>query len=154
MGTSSLVIWGIVAALGKACLFMDVPTDSLSWKPINEIQTKILHDYFVKYNETPKFSPEELRSWASWNADELNKILKKEGFKFQFDPFKPLQFGVLSILDVLVEWKEKGEKSNLIAATDKKEYPAVLITENFDVYETTSYPNPRRCSSRDHQSEH
>jgi hypothetical protein len=58
----------------------------------------------------------ELKAWAAMSADELNAILKREGFEIQLTrwPIDGRNFGVVAILDVTVEWIEAGDGTKQI----------------------------------------
>lgn len=152
MGSKTAVLAPIISALIKT--EEKLGADRI-WRAVNAIQEKFLQDHFSKKNELNKFKPEELRSWISDNADELNAILKKEGFDIQLDEFDPKnnEFGVVSILDVLVEWVKEAKEIKI--EHKGKIYPAVSMkaeaeTENglltiFEAYETSENSNPIAC---------
>ncbi len=97
-----MVIAPIIAALVKS---EDMIGKNPSWQGINADQKYFLERLFVTRSELARYSATELRSWASRVAAELNKILQEEGFDIQLDEFGgPNEFGVVSILNVLVEW--------------------------------------------------
>lgn len=121
--SETMVISPINAALVKS---EDLLGKNRSWRAVNDAQVRFLREFFSKRQELIKFSEKELRSWASRVAAELNEVLKKEGFNLRLDDFQAGGFGVVSILDVLVEWLEKGTKTNLIVKK-KGNYPAVRM---------------------------
>ena len=101
-------VWPIVTAVGKAALF--IGADAGTWQTTNG-QQELFLDHYVSYrNQIKEFSDTELRAWASTNHEELNSLLAKEGFSIRLNPFRPGDFGVVSILDVLVKWQHEGEK--------------------------------------------
>ena len=55
-----------------------------------------------------------------------------------------LGWGVVSILDVLVEWLNQGEKTSLHGA-DGRVHPAVLMDEGFDIYTSSIHAHPIVC---------
>lgn len=56
----------------------------------------------------------ELNGWASMTADELNEILSKKGFNIRLEWEEGRgKFGVVSILDYLVEWAVTGWKTTI-----------------------------------------
>lgn len=163
----TVVVAPIMGALIKS---ENVLGKDRQWHAVNASQKEFLSKFFVKRKELAKFSEKELRSWVSWVAAELNEILAKEGFNIRLEDFEPDEFGVVSILDVLVEWMQEGSKDALsfgginypvvrmeshatidherkplfeayIAKTHK--YPvAVLLTKSGDLlYMTTAGPN-------------
>lgn len=148
--TSSICLWPIVAALSKALLFLQLPLQVLQmptalqqFTPVQEIQNEFIYKYFANgYDKLDAFNNQELRSWASTDAHELNAILKKEGFAIQLEPFGQDGFGVVSILDVMIKWLTKGEKSTI--KVDGKHYDAVTLNSGI-VYLSPNYPYPLLC---------
>lgn len=101
--------------------------EGVIWKTVNEIQTRFLDAGFLSdRSDLSGYSETELRSWVSWVAAELNDILRKEGFSIHLDDFSPGKFGVVSILDVLVEWLAEGT-SDTIPTQGGREYPGVYM---------------------------
>jgi len=82
---------------------------------------------YVKNNLLNLFSPDELQSYASRNADELNAILQRKGFSLQFPPLKRNQIGVLAIQDVLVKWLLQGTKEPL--SVGESMYDGVILKD-------------------------
>lgn len=95
------------------------------WHGINPSQYIFLEQFFTQRAALAKFSDKELLSWVSWIAEELNKILKDEGFDIQIGDFAYDEFGVVSILDVLVEWLAPGQVDFILSGSAK--YPAVKM---------------------------
>ncbi len=143
--TSTICLWPIIAALSKALLFLQLPVAPEQFTPVNQVQQMFIESYFTNgYDKLKIFDEQELKSWASSNVNELNAILKKEGFTIQLQPFQDeYSFGVVSILDVLVKWLEKGEKSTI--NVDGKTYDSVNMDSGFGVYSSPNYPNPLLC---------
>lgn len=96
----------IIGALVKA---EDILGKHRTWQPTNQPQRQLITDYFSARQELNLFSAQELRSWIDTVANNLNKILREEGFVIKLRDFGKDEFGVVSILDVLVEWLVKGE---------------------------------------------
>lgn len=143
----SVCFWPIVDAIKKAGEYIDTINgkEDLSshagWHPINEKQGIFLHHYFAKKNELNGFSDRELRSWASPDHGYLNKILIDNGFSIQLRPFGGKDsFGVVSILDVMVEWLHEGFATSV--AVGGKEYPAVSIEEGFIIQVSSRHEHP------------
>lgn len=92
------------------------------WRVVNKAQSRLLADFSFYREELSekRFSEKELRAWASRIAAELNAILIQEGFSIQLRDFGPDEFGVVSILDVLVDWVAQGRAMELTAG--RKEY--------------------------------
>lgn len=145
--SKTMVVSPIVAALVKT---EDILGKDRKWNVVNDVQAHFLEQFFSKREELRGFSEKELRSWASWVAAELNEILEKEGFDIRLQDFAPNEFGVVSILDVLVEWLVEGEKTRLYI--DDANYPAVKMEPEaeveggfktiFEVYTSSQHPYP------------
>lgn len=105
-------------------------------------QTAFITDYMFKRNELSRLSTEELRTWVSFVASELNKVLAKEGFSIKLEDFGRDEFGVVAILDVLVEWLKEGE-TTLILAQNSNCYDAVRLEKsNFRTYWSPVHEHP------------
>lgn len=128
MASSTMVVSPIMAALIKA---EDIIGKNRIWTSINTEQKKFLDQFFSKRAELSKLSEKELRSWVSFVASELNEILAQEGFDIRLEDFAPDEFGVVSILDVLVEWLAEGKHFPL--QVNGREYPAVRLNPSVEV---------------------
>ena len=89
--------------------------------------------------ELASFSERELRAWASRDASELNAILEREGFAIRVPELGRDDIGVLSILDVLVEWLREGNRTEVNC--DGIGYPAVRL-DSFTVVTSPGHPHP------------
>ncbi len=141
----------ILSALYAAVSFLTVDP---YWTPVNQQQKYFLVNHYSKKNDLAFFNDKELRVWVSRNHETLNEILRKERFSIQLQPFSPRGFGVVSILDVMVEWLDAGEKTKIhrqIEHNDLKdyakfqEYPAVKIEKGFTVYKSDAHKHPVIC---------
>jgi len=139
--SSTLVIWPIIKALCVASQFLSI--DPSAWMAVNATQTHFLQHHFSKRTELSKFANDELKAWASWDADELNAILKKEGFAIKLEPFDSKTFGVVSILDLMVEWQYKGEKSTI--ESNATNYPGVYMKKGFQTFDSSAHAEPIIC---------
>jgi len=127
----------IVAALKGAEMFLDGP---LHWTAKNLIQVEFLKRCFeLDGDRVAAFK--EIESLASANAEEINAFLKAKGFDTALEKFKEGEFGVASVLNILVEWLEKGQKTKLKHA-DGTEYPAVHLRKNFEVFQHSWHFEP------------
>lgn len=135
------VLAPLVSALVKA---EDILGNNRQWSSVNEFQQEFLDNFFVRRGELKAYSETELRNWVSWVASELNAILEKEGFSIKLDDFEPDTFGIVSILDVLVEWLESGEVTRIFGP-DQHEYPGVEFKENFEVLKANNHKHPIVC---------
>jgi len=71
----------------------------------------------------------EIQSLASREADALNQFLREKGFSIQLQPFAKNEFGVVSILNLLVEWMTTGTITVIHTNGAGKEFPGVRIGE-------------------------
>jgi hypothetical protein len=111
------------------------------WKAVNDEQSYFLKVFFDICREEIGKIP-EIESIASWHAEEINAFLRQRGFTIQLDPFDPQTFGVASVLDLLVEWQEKGEVTT-VHGVDGKRYPGVKINENnVVIFSSRGHDNP------------
>jgi hypothetical protein len=117
------VTYPIVAALVKAD---DILGKNRLWTPINGMQSRFLADFFrICRNES--LGIPEITSIASWSADEINTFLRQRGFDIQLQPFNSSTFGIASVLDLLVEWLEKGKKTSVKCILDQQWYDAARL---------------------------
>jgi hypothetical protein len=92
---------------------------------VNADQEAFLRVFYATREDLGRLSADELRAWASRDAAELNAILEREGFAIRVPPMEPTEFGVLSILDLLVEFVREGERASVTC--DGTTYPAVQL---------------------------
>jgi hypothetical protein len=135
----TMVISPIVSALVKS---EDILGKDRTWKAVNDWQEYFLEKFFSKRAELAGFSQKELRNWASFSARELNRILEKEGFDIRLNEFRPEEFGVVSILDVMAEWLKEGLEVAIVSLG--KKYPGVRMERDskFEAYMSLSYSHP------------
>jgi len=108
-----------------------ISRDSSYWVTRNELQEKLVKDFVPLIPDTKKqLSDDEFKGITSRVADEINEFLAKEGFDIRLDQIGADEFGVASVLKVLVEWKEAGQETYLtIEGNNEKRYPAVRLSE-------------------------
>ena len=109
------------------------------WKAVNSSQESFLLAFLAARGELASFSERELRAWASREAAELNAILEREGFAIRVPELGRDDIGVLSILDVLVEWLRAGDRAEVNC--DGISYPAVRLG-SFTVVMSPGHPHP------------
>ncbi|MDO8621757.1 MAG: serpin family protein [bacterium] len=96
----------------------------------------------------------DIESIAARSTEEINAFLRRKGFSIALDPFTdPRDFGVASVLDVLVEWLERGDIRSI--RTGGREYPAVRIpvkdryaparSQRVLFFANRAFPNPVAC---------
>jgi len=114
------------------------------WNPDNDIQKGFINDHLVPYGELTT-NLKEIESIAAWEAGIINDFLKKKGFTIQLDEFDKDEFGVASVLDLLVEWLVKGDQAT-INTPDNSQFPGVGINKHGVTFHTVSeHPNPVAC---------
>jgi len=69
----------------------------------------------------------EIKSIASWKAEDINRFLKENGFNIRLEEFGSYEFGAASILDVLLHWIVEGEKKEIFHHLTQKKYPGVRM---------------------------
>jgi len=121
---NSMVVWPIVSALWAAIGFVGHDVSLLS---INPVQQAFINRYVIKQDVLDHFKPHELRSWASTDIGYLNDVLKEEGYDICLQETPDTAFGVVSILDIAVQWPCKGEPAALTSAQDNRTYPMVIM---------------------------
>jgi hypothetical protein len=112
----------IVGALVEAERFIGPGPE---WVATNADQEAFLGVFFATRDDLARLSAAELRAWASRDAAELNAILEREGFSIRIPALEPTDFGVVAILDVLVEFVREGERASVVC--DGATYPAVRL---------------------------
>jgi hypothetical protein len=82
------------------------------WLAINTLQKEFLDIcYEVAKGDVARLP--ELESIASWDVSVINKFLSDKGFDIQLDPIDKNTFAVASVLKVIVQWVEKGQRIKL-----------------------------------------
>lgn len=137
------IIAALLAPEGKF-----LPKDT-KWRSINTAQEYFLKNIYT--NEAKKqlslFSQNEMRYFSSNDYKVLNKFAKDNGFNIQLEPFSSkYEFGSVSILDVILKWKEKGKKTVLEinagpCSCFQTKYNAAKLKNNFEIIKT-KYEHP------------
>lgn len=119
------------------------------WQPINKGQKLFLERLFGPGKEDVlKLSEPELKSLISKVVEELNTFLRENGYNIQLEPFDTTrnEFGVVSILNVLVKWIQKGEIAQ-ITTDDNREFKGVRLKDRLIICRSGGHPNPIACIS-------
>ena len=115
------------------------------WTPVNDQQKEFLED-FMRYAGLVDSLGDNLKRKAHCSVEVINAWLKENGFDIQLSPPPPgsRTFAVASILDVLVEWIEKGSKTTIHSADTHEEFRAVKLKKGNGVSacEAKGHPNP------------
>lgn len=102
--------------------------DNRQWRTVNDAQRLFLERYFERFRAiTATIS--DISSIASSEAEEINKFLADRGFTIQLRKFSQYEFGIASILDLLVEWSIAG-KQVPIRTSDRREFPGVELSKH------------------------
>jgi len=103
------------------------------WDGKNAFQVEFLNWYEVHRDEISKLS--NLEALVSKDFAELNKFLVDRGFSEMFGPLKDL--GVVSVLDMLVEWLTEGDVTTI------GDYQAFRIySDGVDIYNISRLEGP------------
>lgn len=152
--TQTITLWPIIKALLQAALFLSNGTPNTTtppenwntqWHTINETQQLFVKNYLSHYKDVTKFKPDELKAWASKDYQELNAILTKEHFAIQLDPFPTDSFGVVAILDVMMEWRSPGTSKNITVKNSQTSYSGAHIERGFTVFTAKNHAHPIAC---------
>ncbi len=147
--SNTSVIYPLTAALVKA---EDILGPDRSWHISNATQSLFLEEFFnaASRKESPRIP--EIESIAAWEAETINRFLRERGFQIQLTPFRNgpnnKEFGVASVLDLLVTWLEPGNEvplrvNNTGATTSQsdKEYPAVRMVKGISFSTASQHPH-------------
>lgn len=115
----------IISAVKKAD---DIIGENRVWQATNNDQRNFLEGHY-KTDSSAVPNIAEIQSIADFDAEKINQFLLERGFNIQLNPFAPGEFGVASVLDLLVEWLHKGRSVTVTDPSDKKTYPAVFLKE-------------------------
>ena len=107
------------------------------WYGFNEEQKALLAWYNAHRDEISKLS--DLEALASDSYRALNDFLQAHGFDPQFQPFDGI--GVVSILDMLVEWLSSGTVTSVQRYDRSKSvrYPAFYLRAGVTVFDAGSH---------------
>jgi hypothetical protein len=121
--SSATVIAPIVSALKKATEKIGGNEENLMSE--DYLQHYFLEDYYSKKDQMNGFRQEELLSWASQKAEDLNAILLKKGFFVRLEDMTGHELGIITAYDLEVELKKAVQK-HLISAYGNI-YPAIKM---------------------------
>ncbi|MCH7604459.1 hypothetical protein IID24_00455 [Patescibacteria group bacterium] len=110
------------------------------WVPANKNQEIFINGFLVpcRAEKIP-----EIQSMASSDAATLNRFLREKGFSIELDPFGDNEFGVVSILDLLVRWLNTGTVKSIHANGTGREFPGVRIGgEDVSFYSAPPHEHP------------
>lgn len=131
------VVYPIIACLNEAVKFIG---SNLPWNPANEMQEQLLERCYIEDVKDLEKIQDIIDSIASTDNEELMRFFRERGFEFQIDPFGPQEFGVGSVLSVLVKWVEAHKKRPV--TRNGIRYEGVKAEENFLVYFSEKHEHP------------
>lgn len=109
----------------------------VQWQTTNNLQ-EIFSSVFLPYLPEVDRLGDNLKYRADICAAVINQWFKEHGFDIKLDEGPAGSFCVGSILDVLVNWIEKGVKTEVDSPVTGKTYPAVEIKDGMSVFEDAS----------------
>jgi hypothetical protein len=110
------------------------------WTAINPGQEQFLV-VFDKARKEIKIIPEsELKYKVSQDVEVLNKFLADNGFSIKLEKFNRElgEFGVVSIMDILVKWLVEGVITE-VKGPEQQAYPAFRLKEGVEFFRNLSY---------------
>ena len=127
--SKTTVVYPIVACLKEAVIFLK---SKGTWSSTNNKQAELLEKCYTKDIDDLENIQDILESMSSKDHEELMKFFKDRGFEFNIEPFNSNEFGVGSVLSVLVEWLDVHKKYDI--HVENKIYQGVRAKENYKVY--------------------
>lgn len=140
--SKTTVVYPIITALVKA---EEIVGPQRKWEAVNRQQKQFLRAFFLPCRQESG-SIAEIESIAAFTAEEINRFLRERGFGIQLQPFQSnerwKEFGIASVLDLLVSWLEPGQQRTL-TGRDQREYPAVrLAKKGSSFYKSSRHEHP------------
>lgn len=132
--TTSSVMYPIVGALAEADRELG---PNRSWRSVNDRQGKFCSSiYPYCRNDLTKIP--ELVCQASRHDDVINHFLRENGFDIQLREFSEGDFGVASVLRLLLDWKEAGEIIDVHLHSDSanEKFAGVKLSSDIVTYHT------------------
>jgi len=101
------------------------------WTAVKDAQKEFL-ETFMKHMPVVDCLGDNLKRKANRDVGVINRWLKENGFDIQLDQPAdgPATFAVASILDVLVEWIELGDKTSIVSKNTGETYKAVRLKQD------------------------
>ncbi len=115
------------------------------WTPVNESQKGFLKkfNYDLKH-DMRLLDSQELKSWASDNHEDLNKIAQENQLPITFSPFKTGEFGSLALLQLNLLWAQTPEAVPMAFKNECNARAAkgILFDQGFKVYHSAYHEHP------------
>ncbi len=148
MTTKSTVFYPIFSALTAAQSFIEterghhispLPTSVSGWNAANEAQANLLSLYPVASPESTTIN--DIQTKVDTDAEPLNQFMKDHGFVIELAPFPdPTYFGVVSIMNVLVNWLKPGETEKIVS--NNVSFKAVSMEDHVTVHSSRNHSHP------------
>jgi hypothetical protein len=132
-----VMMYPLVTALVKAEAFLGAQR---FWQGINSQQMRFLTEIFVMCRAEGE-TISEIESIASPNIDEVNRFLFQHGFIIQLNPPSPPGFAIASIVELFIEWVERGSETQIRDHMNTW-YPAVQLVEGVTYYRSNNHHHP------------
>jgi len=98
------------------------------WGTVNDTQAEFMEKFYHS-GLAEASSMKNIETRASKVAQDLNDWMAERGFNIKLEDFEGNDFGVVSILDVMVEWADKGTRRKL--RVNDTDFDAVRISNDF-----------------------
>jgi hypothetical protein len=115
------------------------------WSSRNEQQAKLLSLYWRYGDQVKDLS--FLEAKVSRDANFLNAYLREKGYRIQLRPFQPGGFGVVALLDLLLNWSFPGTETSVRA--NNTTYPAFKLELGVTINDILGYQYPVASVSTD-----
>lgn len=114
------------------------------WMAENETQQLFLKKLGGLKEDMMEFNEQELQSWASQNADELNAIAREKEIPITFSPFSERTFGSLALLELNLAWHGKPAQTEMsfYAENILKVKGLEFNSDSFKVYQSRRHQFP------------
>ncbi len=107
-----------------------------NWDSVNPIQGKFLKEiYDICKREVGNIKEIEYEVGIGM-VDPVNAFLERKGFDIHLNDIMPEQISVASVLDLLVEWLNKGKSSHI------NRFPAALLDDGVQIFQSKEFPSP------------
>lgn len=135
--SKTTVIHPIIACLNAVC---DVLKTKDDWSTVNNLQKTLVEKYYSKSIKDLSKLNDIIDAMFSIDNKDLMEFFKERGFQVVIEPFGDGEFGVGSVLSVLIEWLTEHSKSSIFVGD--KEYPAVLVESHYEVFKSENHKHP------------
>ncbi len=114
------------------------------WSAVNPEQAWFIRDYLNPFGQLTG-GLKEIESIAAHDAGLINEFLRQHDFTIQLEEFSPEEFGVASVLDLLVEWQDVGKVITITTPDQRTFEGAEIIKHGVTFFRVLDHPNPIAC---------